>query len=148
MYLLPLKSSVFVVHFSNAFWHGKEALPKHGSYTKIAPLLVILGIASIVVWMFQFYKTTLNLKTRLQERNLKKNNFFHYHLNVFICCKTKLEIKLIFYWMSLFKQNEYFYKVRFFLTKLNFLKGDTNIYFEYITLFEKKRFLLRKIKFS
>ena len=50
--------------------------------------------------------------------------------------------------MSLFKQNEYFYKVRFFLTKLNFLKGDTNIYFEYITLFEKKRFLLRKIKFS
>ena len=64
VYLLPLKSSVFVVHFSNAFWHGKEALPKHGSYTKIAPLLVILGIASIVVWMFQFYKTILNLKTR------------------------------------------------------------------------------------
>ena len=31
VYLLPLKSSVFVVHFSNAFWHGKEALPKHGS---------------------------------------------------------------------------------------------------------------------
>ena len=28
---LPLKGSVFVVHFSNAFWHGKEALPKHGS---------------------------------------------------------------------------------------------------------------------
>ena len=49
--------------------------------------------------------------------------------------------------MSLFKQNEYFYKVKFFLTELNFLKGDTNIHFEYITLFEKKRFLLRKIKF-
>ena len=50
--------------------------------------------------------------------------------------------------MSLFKQNEYFYRVNFFLTELNFLKGDTNIYFEYITLFEKKkRFLLRKIKF-
>ena len=27
-----------------------------------------------------------------------------------------------------------------FLTELNFLKGDTNIYFEYITLFEKKIF--------
>ena len=50
--------------------------------------------------------------------------------------------------MSLFKQNEYFYRVRFFLTELNFLKGDANIYFEYITLFQKKkRFLLRKIKF-
>ena len=34
--------------------------------------------------------------------------------------------------MSLFKQNEYFYGVKFFLTELNFLKGDTNIYFEYI----------------
>ena len=31
VYLLPLKASVFVVHFSNAFWHGKEALAKHGS---------------------------------------------------------------------------------------------------------------------
>ena len=31
LYLLPLKISVFVVDFSNAFWHGKEALAKHGS---------------------------------------------------------------------------------------------------------------------
>ena len=38
--------------------------------------------------------------------------------------------------MSLFKQNEYFYRVKSFLTELNILKGDTNIYFEYITLFE------------
>ena len=42
--------------------------------------------------------------------------------------------------MSLFKQNEYFYRVKFFLTELNFLKGDTNIYFVYITLFEKEYF--------
>ena len=27
VYLLTLKSSVFVVQFSDAFWHGKEALP-------------------------------------------------------------------------------------------------------------------------
>ena len=50
--------------------------------------------------------------------------------------------------MSLFKQNEYFYKVKFFLTELNFLKGDTNIYFEYITLFEKKKIFTEKNKFS
>ena len=30
VYLLPLKTLVFVVDFSNAFWHGKEALAKHG----------------------------------------------------------------------------------------------------------------------
>ena len=29
VYFLPLTSSLFVVHFSNAFSHGKEALPKH-----------------------------------------------------------------------------------------------------------------------
>ena len=30
-YLLSLKTSVFVVHFSNAFWNVKEALAKHDS---------------------------------------------------------------------------------------------------------------------
>ena len=49
--------------------------------------------------MFRFYKTILNLKTRLQEQNLSE----------------------------------------IFLPELNFVKGDTNIYFEYITLFEKKK---------
>ena len=51
--------------------------------------------------------------------------------------------------MSLFKQNEYCYRVTFFSTELNFLKGDTNIYFEYITLFEKKKkfFTEKKIFF-
>ena len=48
--------------------------------------------------------------------------------------------------MSLFKQNEYFYRVESFLTELNFLKGDTNIYFEYITLFEKKKIFIEKNK--
>ena len=43
-YLLPLKASVFVVLFSNAFWHEKEALAKHGSETKIAPLLFIFDL--------------------------------------------------------------------------------------------------------
>ena len=41
--------------------------------------------------------------------------------------------------MSLFKQNENFLQSEFFLTVLNFFKGDTNIYFEYLTFFEKKK---------
>ena len=48
--------------------------------------------------------------------------------------------------MSLFKRNEYFYRVNFFLTGLNFLKGDRNIYFEYITLFKKKKIFSEKNK--
>ena len=39
--LLPLKSSVFVVHFSNAFWHGNKTFPKVSSQNKIVSLLVI-----------------------------------------------------------------------------------------------------------
>ena len=30
VYLLLLKTSVFVVDFSNAFWHGKKAFVQHG----------------------------------------------------------------------------------------------------------------------
>ena len=42
--LLPLKSSVFVVHFSNAFWHGNEAFPKVSSQNEIVPFLVIFHL--------------------------------------------------------------------------------------------------------
>ena len=42
--LLPLKSSVFVVHFSNAFWHGNEAFPKVSFQNEIVPLLVIFHL--------------------------------------------------------------------------------------------------------
>ena len=49
----------------------------------------------------------------------------------YFCCKTKLKIKFIFYRMSLFyRQNEFFYRVKIFLIELNFMKGDTNIYFK------------------
>ena len=48
--------------------------------------------------------------------------------------------------MSLFKQNDYFCRVKFSLTELNFLKEDTNIYFEYITLVEKKKIFTEKNK--
>ena len=58
VYLLPLKSAVFVVYFSSAFQHGKEALPKHGSQTKIVPLLVIFDLTQLIQWFecFDFTK--------------------------------------------------------------------------------------------
>ena len=48
--------------------------------------------------------------------------------------------------MSLFKQNEYFYRVKYFLTELNFFERDTNIYVGYITSFEKKKIFTEKNK--
>ena len=97
--------------------------------------------------MFRLYKTVLNLKTRLQEQNLKKILiFFHYRLNLIICCKTKLKIEFIFYRMSLF------YKWIFF-TEWNFLNRFKFSEREYRYLFQinnlirkKKRFLLKKKK--
>ena len=44
MQLLPLKSSVFVVHFRNAFWYGKETFPKGSSQNEIVSLLVIFHL--------------------------------------------------------------------------------------------------------
>ena len=65
--------------------------------------------------MFRFYKTMLNLKTRLQEQNLKQILiFFRYHLNLFICCKIKLKIKFMFYRMRLFYKMNFFNRVDFF----------------------------------
>ena len=87
--------------------------------------------------MFRFYKAMLNLKTRLQEQNLKKILIiFHYHLNLFICCKTKLKLKFVL--QNVFVVNHDFFYTLIFLTELNFLKGDTNIYFKQITFFVKK----------
>ena len=42
--LLPLKSLVFVVHFLNAFWHGKETFPKSSSQNEIVPLLIVFHL--------------------------------------------------------------------------------------------------------
>ena len=50
-----------------------------------------------------FNSNNFNSKTRLHEQNQKKILvFFHYYLNRFICCKTELKIKLIFYRMNSF----------------------------------------------
>ena len=85
--------------------------------------------------MFGFYKTMLNLKTRLQEQNLKKIFiFFHYHLNLFICCKTKIYVLQNAFVLKL--KNEFFYTAILF-NRIKFLKGDKNIYFKQITFFEK-----------
>ena len=40
MQLLPLKSLVFVMHFLNEFWHGKDTFPKSSSYNETVPLLI------------------------------------------------------------------------------------------------------------
>ena len=58
--------------------------------------------------------------------------YFKYHLNLFICCKTKLKIKFMFYRMRLFYRMNFFAE-RIFLTELNFLKENTNICFTQIT---------------
>ena len=50
MLLFPLKSLVFVVHYLNAFWHGKETFPKSGSENEFVRLLIV------VYWPYSKYK--------------------------------------------------------------------------------------------
>ena len=114
--------------------------------------------------MFRFYKTVLNLKSRLQEQNQKKIFiFFLYHLNLFICCKTKLKIKLIFYRINSFATLEQPYfccktklkKIKFIFYRMS-LFYKQNEFFNFIlkitlitliiTLFEKKNIFTEKNK--
>ena len=44
MLLLPLKSPVFVVHFSNAFWYVNKAFAEFSSWNEIVPVLVIFHL--------------------------------------------------------------------------------------------------------
>ena len=44
MQLFPLKSLVFVVHFLNAFWHGKETFPMSSSQNEIVPLVIVFHL--------------------------------------------------------------------------------------------------------
>ena len=91
--------------------------------------------------MFRFYKTILNLKTRLQEQNLKRTlTFFSLSFKLVHLLQNWIENKIHLLQNAFVLQNEFFYRANFFLTKLNFLKGDTNTYLKQIPLFEKKRF--------
>ena len=82
--------------------------------------------------MFRFYKTVLNLNTRLQEQNQKKILiFFHYYLSLFICCKTKLKIKFIFSRtnnFATFEQPHFCCKTK--LKKVNFIFYRMNLFYK------------------
>ena len=99
--------------------------------------------------MFRFYQTILNLKTRLKEQNLIKIlMYFHYHLNLFVCYKTKLKIKYVL--QNAFVLQNNFFAEWIFFNRIKFFQGDANIYFKQITFFEKKKkkILLKSCKFS
>ena len=57
IYLLSLKSSLFVVHILNAFWLGNEAFPKSSCYNEIFSLLVIFHLSyskcrGVKIWFY------------------------------------------------------------------------------------------------
>ena len=41
---MPSQSSVFVMVFSNAFWHGNKTFPKCSSWNEIVPFLVVFHL--------------------------------------------------------------------------------------------------------
>ena len=140
VYFLPLKSSLFVVHFSNAFQHGKEALLKHDSQTKIVPLLVIFHLTQLIQGCeyFDFTKLYLIGRPDYKSRISKKHIFFHYHLNLFICCKTKLKIKFMFYRMRLFYRINFFTELIFF-NRIELFERGYKYLFQTNNFFKKKK---------
>ena len=107
-----------IFHFSMGGRHFQNM------FLSSSPYHLSFDIAYKGVWMFLFYKTILNLKTRLLKQNLKKILlFFHYHLNLFICCKAKLKIQFIFSRMNLFYRINCFTEWLFFKQNWIFWKG-------------------------
>ena len=99
---------------------------------KIVPFIIVFHLTWPIQGCkcFDFTKLYLIWRPDHKSRIWKKYiYFFHYHLNLFICCKAKLKVKLIFYRMSLFYRISFFTEWIFF-NRINFLKGDTNIYFK------------------
>ena len=63
IYLLPLKSWVFVVHFSNTFWHGNKAFTKGSSLKLFHSLLSFTcHIVNVGVWKFVFTCAVIKIK--------------------------------------------------------------------------------------
>ena len=63
-YFLPLKSSVFVVHFLNPFWHGNKAFPKLVLRMKlfVSLLSFTYHIVNVGVWKYVFTRVIIKIK--------------------------------------------------------------------------------------
>ena len=73
MQLFPLKILVFVAHFLNAFWHGKETFPKSSSQNEIAPLLIVFHLP---------YSKYKGMKMYFYSRR--------YKIKIFRLCRTRV----------------------------------------------------------
>ena len=139
VYFLPLKSSLFVVHFSNAFQHGKEALPKHDSQTTIVPLFVTFHLRQLIQACKCFYT---KFEDQIGRAELQKIlTYFHYHLNLYIRCKAKLKIKFMFYRMPLFYRMNFSCGVKIFFNRIKFFERRYKYLFKQIICFEKEKIL-------
>ena len=93
IYLLPLKSSVFVVHFLNAFWYGNEAFPKSSSQNEVVRLLVIFhlpyskcrGVKNVLTRVIIKIKIFHSCCTRV----------FHVAVVLHLCCSCSTRVALV-----------------------------------------------------
>ena len=82
MQLFSLKSLVFVMHFLNAFWHGKQTFPKSRSQNEIVSLLIVFHLPYSKCKVVKIY--------------------FHscrYKIKIFHSCRTRV-VRLALVWHS------------------------------------------------
>ena len=82
---LPLKNSVFVVHFSNAFWHGNKAFPKVSFQNEIVLLLVIFHLP---------YSKYRSVKICFYSSRYQNQNF---SLVSHSCCSCSTRVALVLF---------------------------------------------------
>ena len=130
----------FQKHLSMGKRHFQNMILRLKQFLSLSSFIWHSWYRGVNVSILQNYTSFQDQITRAESQKTFK--FFHYHLNLFICCKTKLKIQFIFYRMSCFTEWS-FYIEKNFLKIIKFFNKGIQIFI----LFEKKRFLLRKIKF-
>ena len=111
--LLPLQCSVFLIHFSNVFWHGNEVFPKGSSQNEIVPCTL-----SFVIQLIQGCENMFSLVP------LSKSTFFtRIALASFVshscrlCCKIEQIVPSSVVQTAFLRYLENICNTRFFIRK-------------------------------
>ena len=97
MQLFPLKGLVFVVHFFNAFWHGKETLPKSSYQNEIVRLLIVFHLSNSKYKSVKisFYSCLISKNMFLLMSHLCRTRVARVSLVSYSCCQCYTRVAFV-----------------------------------------------------
>ena len=90
IFLLLLKSSVFVAHFLNVFWHGNESFSKGSSQNEVVRLLVIFHLPYSKCRGVKNVFTQVIIKIKIFHSRYTR--VFHVAVMLHLCCSCSTRV--------------------------------------------------------